>query len=263
LTVVAFPPSHPTFLRVCLCLLCRNSSLGTQCPPFGHIHLLNSVPSRSERNGTSSLSVSSTRRVCTIFIIILLSGCIVHVGVLVPLEGPSQDLLPLQFIAYALETCSQAFLSFPHLYGFRLSCRQTKKWLSALLPLRFRSILRRPSTIHRPPSRMSQKLKLKLKQKPSLAQPNELFRFNLLYWDWLWASGEVKVALRHTLLEMIDPNGVNRWEVQGRSSPKFQFSAWWHPFIHKTKLQKDKWKCLWFLRRWQGIKNYRNFLAGR
>lgn len=41
---------------------------------------------------------------------------------------------PLQFIAYALTTCLQAFLSFPHLCGFRLSCKQTKKSPSALLP---------------------------------------------------------------------------------------------------------------------------------
>lgn len=41
---------------------------------------------------------------------------------------------PLQFIAYALTTCLQAFLSFPHLCGFRLSCQQTKKSPSALLP---------------------------------------------------------------------------------------------------------------------------------
>lgn len=43
----------------------------------------------------------------------------------------------MQFIAYALTTCLQAFLSFPHLCGFRWSCKQTKKSPSALLPHTF------------------------------------------------------------------------------------------------------------------------------
>lgn len=52
----------------------------------------------------------------------------------------------LQFIAYALTTCLQAFLSFPHLCGFRLSCKQTKKSPSALLPHTVRQWQPAPST---------------------------------------------------------------------------------------------------------------------
>lgn len=97
--------------------------------------------------------------------------------------------------------------------------------------------------------------------KSNLAQSNELFRFNLLYWDWLWVSGRVTLAIAHffrspathtpthtALLKIDDPGEEMGREVGGQSWEKFQIPVlvWWHQFIHKSKLHEDKWKCLWF-----------------
>jgi len=79
-----------------------NRAMGTQCPPFGHIHLLNSgskpAPKRSrfEPNGTSSLWMSSAPRVLFYFyyyFIVWLHCPCGWVGW--PQRGPSEDLLAI------------------------------------------------------------------------------------------------------------------------------------------------------------------------
>jgi len=83
-----------------------------------------------------------------------------------------------------------------HFYHFRIymvSAWAASKLRSGFLPYcpwDSPRIPWRPSSIGHPPSGMS----WPLKQKPNLAQPNELFRFNLLYRDWLWASDRVEIT---------------------------------------------------------------------